>query len=91
MGLLDPSSWSSEGLAQWTYDTLDPIYGQGGVLEPVAVVLDPDETIYETYIEPKVEDILDTGKDLYDTTVEPTTKIITYIAGFYLLTLALQR
>lgn len=91
MGLFDPSSWSREGLAQWTYDTLDPIYGQGGVLEPVAVVIDPDETIYETYIEPKVEDLIDTGKDLYKTTVEPTTKIITYIAGFYLLTLALQR
>ncbi len=35
MGLLNPSSWSKQGLAEWTYNTLDPVYGEGAPLEEV--------------------------------------------------------
>ena len=31
-----------EDFANAVYDTLDPVYGDGGVLEPVTVIVDPD-------------------------------------------------
>ena len=38
-----------ERIAQATYDVLDPIYGTGGVLEPVTVAVDPTRTIAGEY------------------------------------------
>ena len=81
MGLLDPSSWSKEGFAQWTYNTLDPIYGEGAPLEEVTQqVREGDlvgaglEATEQIFIEPivdygsdsVVEPILDTGSSLID-------------------------
>ncbi len=36
-------------IAQTTYDVLDPYYGEGGILEPVTVVVDPDRNIKDEY------------------------------------------
>lgn len=36
-------------LAEVTYDTLDPFYGEGGMLEPVTVAVDPDRDLYDEY------------------------------------------
>ena len=32
---LNPLKWSKEGTAKFIYETLDPIYGEGGVFEDV--------------------------------------------------------
>jgi len=39
-------------IAETTFDVLDPYYGEGGVLEPVTVVVDPERTVEEEYLEP---------------------------------------
>jgi len=69
----------------------DYVFGEGGIGEPIAVIIDPDETLYETFIETHVENVMDTGSDLYEGAKEPITKVVTYAAAFYLLTLALSR
>lgn len=82
----------TEPFAELVYDTLDPVYGEGGVLEPVTVVVDPERTVKEEYIEPFVEDTIDYGKDLYEDKVEPlidTAQNVTIAAlliGVYALT-----
>jgi hypothetical protein len=38
-----------ERVAQTTFDVLDPLYGTGGVLEPVTVAIDPTRTIAGEY------------------------------------------
>jgi len=43
---------TQEDIAQIVYDVLDPYYGEGGMLEPVTVIVDPDRTITEEYIDP---------------------------------------
>jgi len=55
-------SWDWEQFAKDTVTTLDPIYGEGGVLEPVTVIIDPDRTVKEEYIDPLTEEYGETGK-----------------------------
>jgi len=43
-----PSGFVAD-VAQTTFDVLDPIYGTGGVLEPVTVAVDPTRTIAGEY------------------------------------------
>ncbi len=44
----DPSPILTD-IAQTAYDVLDPIYGTGGVLEPVTIAVDPTRTIAGEY------------------------------------------
>ena len=60
-------SWDWEQFARDTVTILDPLYGSGGILEPVTVIVDPDETIKETYIDPGL-------KYIEETYVEPITE-----------------
>jgi hypothetical protein len=93
MGLLNPSSWSKQGLAEWTYDTLDPLYGESGVFEDVtAQVREGDivgaglEAVETVFIEPVVdyvtetvvEPIIETGKDVYESGKEYIKPIADY-------------
>lgn len=43
-----PSGYVAD-IAQVTFDVLDPLYGTGGVLEPVTVAVDPTRTIAGEY------------------------------------------
>ena len=94
MGILDPSTWSKEGVAQWTYDTLDPYYGEGGTLEPVTVIVDPDRTVKEEYVEPMVEEyvepLVDYGEDVLEDLKEDTAKLLKWGAAIGLLYVALK-
>ena len=57
--------WNNKkDFAQRTYDVLDPYYGEGGVLEPVTIIVDKDRTVKEEYVEPIV--------DYYEDTIEPS-------------------
>ena len=86
---------SAEDFAQKIYDTLDPLYGEDAPLEVITVAVDPDKTIYETYIEPTVEETMKTGKEIYEETtgtyVPKATNLVKYAAAYYLIVLALQR
>jgi len=73
MSWYEPSTWSKEGLVQWTYDTLDPIYGEGGVLEPITVIVDPERTVRDEYVQPIVDDIQEVLEDTYENIIQPTT------------------
>lgn len=66
----DPAHDIQTFVAETVYDTLDPVYGEGGSLEVVAVAVDPDRTVVEEYIEPVIE----TGQDMYETAVEKTSE-----------------
>jgi len=57
-------SWDWEKFAVTTVDFLDPAYGEGGVFEPLVVVIDPDETLKDTYIDPLVEEYGDEAKNV---------------------------
>jgi len=81
-------SWK-QSFAEWTYSLLDPVYGEGGVLEPVTVIIDPDQTIYETYIEPKIPD-LPSLPDVYSEGKEVTEKAVYLGAGVLALYLLLR-
>lgn len=43
-----PTGFTTD-VAQTLFDAFDPIYGTGGVLEPVTVVVDPNRTIAGEY------------------------------------------
>lgn len=62
---------NKEDFAKATYGALDPIYGQGGFLEPVTVIVDPDRTVREEYVAPIVEDIEEVFTDTYENILEP--------------------
>ena len=73
MGLLDPSSWSKEGFAQWTYDTLDPVYGEDAPLEAVTEqVREGDyvgaglEATSTIFVEPVIDFGLQKGSDIIE-------------------------
>ena len=75
-------------LAEVVYDTLDPWYGEGEILEPITVVVDPERDIKEEYIEPIIEE----GKDLYEEKIDPlidtakdTGIIVAALAALFLL------
>jgi hypothetical protein len=91
MGLFNPKSWSKEGLAQWTHDKLDPIYGEGGIFEPVTVIIDPDRTVYEEYIEPKVVDPIVEYRDQYFEPVTDTAKDVALGLGVVALFFLFRR
>jgi len=40
---------TTQDIAQTTYDVLDPYYGEGGFLEPVTVIVDPDRNLKDEY------------------------------------------
>jgi len=51
-----PAQWdiigtlpTTKDIAQVTYDVLDPYYGEGGMLEPVTVWVDPERELYDEY------------------------------------------
>jgi len=48
--------WSTETFAESVVDVLDPYYGEGGMLEPVTVIVDEDRTIKDEYIDPLLEE-----------------------------------
>jgi len=50
-------------IAQTSFDVLDPIYGEGAVLEPVTVVIDRDRTIGQEYA-PQIQGAKDFSKNL---------------------------
>lgn len=54
------------GFAQTTVDVLEPVYGSGGVLEPVTVIVDPERTILEEYETP-IDQFKDAAKQTADT------------------------
>jgi hypothetical protein len=77
MGLFKPSTWSKEGFAQWSYDTLNPAFGEGAPLEDVAdKVREGDyvgagiEATSEIFVEPVSEAVIDTGSDIVAPIVE---------------------
>ena len=84
---LNPWKWSKEGTAQFVYDTLDPVFGEGGVLEPVTVIVDRDRTVYGEYIEPKVENIQEGYSDWSDNNLGKVTDtaVLFGLAALYLL------
>ena len=91
--------WNSkEDFAQGVYTVLDPIYGDGGVLEPIAVIVNPDETIYEEYIEPAAEEasevildpIIDYTEEVIEDLKEDTVSILKWGAAIGLLYVALK-
>ena len=89
----NPFKWTKEGTAQFVYDTLDPLYGEGGSLEPVTVLVDPDRTVKEEYIEPIVEDIEDIYEDTLDIAEDLEDKAVQYLkwgAAIGLLYVALK-
>tara|TARA_Y100000310_G_scaffold333219_1_gene410326 strand:- start:3463 stop:3825 length:363 start_codon:yes stop_codon:yes gene_type:complete len=47
-------SW--ETTAESIVDVLDPYYGEGGMLEPVTVIVDEDRTIKDEYIDPLIDE-----------------------------------
>jgi len=47
-------SW--ETFAESTVDVLDPYYGEGGMLEPITVIVDEDRTIKDEYIDPLIDE-----------------------------------
>ncbi len=75
----NPLKWSVKGtkqyIAETSYDLLDPLYGEGGVLEPVTVIVDPDRAIIPEYVapaiveyvEPAVEKVEEYSQDAMDT------------------------
>ena len=66
MGILDPSTWSKEGVAQFTYDTLNPVFGEDAPLEDVADKVREGDIVgagLEATTEIFVDPIVDTGKD----------------------------
>lgn len=66
MGILDPKSWSKEGFAQWSYDTLNPVFGEDAPLEDVADKVREGDIVgagVEATTEIFVDPIVDTGKD----------------------------
>ncbi len=79
----NPLKWSWTGtkqfVAETSYDILDPIYGEGGVLEPVTVIVDPDRTVKEEYIAPAIDysqDALDTFREAsYDSIIKPISDV----------------
>ena len=85
-------------LAGGVYWLLDPVFGDGAVLEPIAVVIDPDETIYEEYIEPIPEEtseviidpIIDYVEPLVEDLKEDTVSILKWGAAIGLLYVALK-
>ena len=93
----NPTKWSWEGtkqfVAETSYDLLDPLYGDGGALEPVTVIVDPDRTVKEEYIEPIVEDIEDIYEDTLDIAEDLEDKAVQYLkwgAAIGLLYVALK-
>ena len=60
-------SWDWEQFARDTVFILDPIYGEGGTLEPLTVIVDPERTVKEEYIDPTVEEYLDPLKETAET------------------------
>jgi len=82
-------SWK-QSFAEWTYSLLDPVYGEGGILEPVAVAIDPDRDVYGVYIEPRVETLIDYGTGAYKETKEVSEKAVLYGAGVLALYLLLR-
>lgn len=75
----NPFKWSKKGTAKFIYNTLDPIYGDGAVLEPVTVIVDQDRTVKEEYIAPAVDnlkDSYDTFRDAsYDSIIKPVSDV----------------
>jgi hypothetical protein len=67
-------------IAAGIYTVLDPIYGEGGFLEPVTVIVDPDRTVYEEYIEPKVEDVQEYVDDWKDDNLDTITDTASNVA-----------
>jgi len=65
MGLLEPSTWSWQGLAEVSYAALDPYYGEGAPLEFVAEAVTPEAILapYTETIVPAAKKVLDTGDD----------------------------
>ena len=91
----------SYGLGDLYDDTIgaagDYVFGEGGILEPVTVVVDPDRTIYEEYIEEPLDtaggmwdDVFDWGGDVIDRGEEFTEKAGLYAAGVLALYLLLR-
>lgn len=84
----DDDPWYYD-VAEATVWALDPLYGEGGVFEPVTVVVDPDRTVVEEYIEPTVEyvveeyiePVIEQGQDLY----EEGKEVAQEVAGYALL------
>jgi len=81
MGYWKPSWLTTENVAEFFYDTLDPVFGEGAPLEDVAEqVREGDlvgaglEAVEEVFIEPIVDytteaiidPIIETGKDVYE-------------------------
>lgn len=48
--------WNPRVLAQSYVDVMDPVYGEGGALEPVTVWIDPDRTWKDEYIDPTLDE-----------------------------------
>jgi len=75
----NPLKWSKKGTAKFIYNTLDPWYGEGAVLEPVTVIVAPDRTVKEEYIAPAIEyskDSLDTFREAsYDSIIKPVSDV----------------
>ena len=110
MGWLEPDTWSLEGVKEATAGgivwALDPIYGEGGILEPVTVIVDPDREVVEEYVEPTVETItevivdpmkdmveetIETGKDVYDEGKEVASKTAMFALAAGALVLLLRK
>ena len=67
-------------IASGVYTVLNPIYGEGGFLEPVTVIVDPDRTVYEEYIEPRVEDVQEYVEDWKDDNLDTITDTASNVA-----------
>ena len=85
-----------EDFANAVYDTLDPVYGDGGVLEPVTVIVDPDRTVKDEYVDPIVKEGTAYVEDIVEEYVDPIVtevyddskqliKAAAIIGGLYLL------
>ena len=54
---------AKSGVATASYTALDPIFGEGAVLEPVTVAIDPERTITEEYA-PQLQGAKDISQNL---------------------------
>jgi len=95
----------SYGLGDLYDDTIggfgNYFFGEGAILEPVAVVVDPDRTVYSEYFEERLEDAgtyiqdlfatgYDWGDEAFDRGEEITEKAALYGAGVLALYLLLR-
>ena len=76
----------------------DYLLGEGAVLEPVAVVVDPDRTVYEEYVVPVAEEtsevildpIVEYTEEVLEDLKEDTESILKWAAAIGLLYVALK-